>query len=133
MLMKVKLIKEEFNENLNIRESKEFQDLSERIVSQVKENESFQIRINLSVCCIFQTTIVYFTSNSQRLRCAFDRSQFKALLSFSKLLMILFTLAKSVGMPKAHSRRSLSSTVSLPSSLGKSPTFKVKLCNRVVS
>ena len=49
MLMKVKLIKEEFNENLNIRESKEFRDLSERIVSQVKENESFQIRINNSV------------------------------------------------------------------------------------
>lgn len=77
MLMKVKLIKEEFNENLNIRESKEFQDLSERIVSQVKENESFQVRIHLSVCCIFQTTIVYFSSNSQRLRCAFDRSQSK--------------------------------------------------------
>lgn len=53
MLMKVKLIKEEFNENLNIRESKEFQDLSERIVSQVKENESFQIWIHLSVYCIF--------------------------------------------------------------------------------
>lgn len=49
MLMKVKLIKEEFNENLNFRESKEFQDLSERIVSQVKENESFQIRINNSI------------------------------------------------------------------------------------
>ena len=49
MLMKVKLIKEEFNENLNIRESKEFQDLSERIVSQVKENESFQIRISHSI------------------------------------------------------------------------------------
>ena len=49
MLMKVKLIKEEFNENLNIRESQEFQDLSERIVSQVKENESFQIRINNSI------------------------------------------------------------------------------------
>lgn len=124
--MRVKLIKEEFNENLNSRESKEFQDLSERIVSQVKE-------INLSVCCIFQTAIVYFTSNSQRLRCAFDRSQSKALLSFSKLLMILFTVAKSVGMSKAHSRRSLSSTVSLPSCLGKSPTFKVKICNRVVS
>lgn len=47
--MKVKLIKEEFNENLNIRESTEFQDLSERIVSQVKENESFQIRISNSI------------------------------------------------------------------------------------
>ena len=60
--MRVKLINEEFNENLNNRESKEFQDLAEKIVSQVKGNEIFQIRINSSVCCIFLATIVYFTS-----------------------------------------------------------------------
>ena len=60
--MRVKLINEEFNENLNNRESKEFQDLAEKIVSQVKGNEIFQIRINSSLCCIFLATIVYFTS-----------------------------------------------------------------------
>lgn len=38
-MLKVKLIKEEFDENMKNKGSKEFQDMAERITTQVSESE----------------------------------------------------------------------------------------------